>query len=101
MAETDKTPRDRLTLYTKPGCCLCDEAKATLMALCDELSFELLEIDITTDPMTYEAFHEEIPVAYLDGRKLFKYRVDPTLLRRQLHRRRGRLANLWFWPRKA
>ena len=101
MAETGEAPTHRITLYTKPGCALCDDAKATLIALCDELSLELLEIDITTDPVLYEAFHEEIPVAYLDGRKLFKYRVDPALLRRQLHRRRGWLAGPWFSPWKS
>jgi glutaredoxin len=101
MAETDKAAINRITFYTKPGCTLCDDAKATLMAFCDELSLELLEIDITTDPILYEAFHEEIPVAYLDGRKLFKYRVDPALLRRQLHRRRGWLAGPWFSPWKS
>ena len=96
MAEMDKATINRITFYTKPGCTLCDDAKATLRGLRDELSLELLEIDITTDPILYEAFHEEIPVAYLDGRKLFKYRVDPALLRRQLQRRRRWLSSLWF-----
>jgi glutaredoxin len=101
MAEMDKAAINRITFYTKLGCPLCDDAKATLRALCDELSLELLEIDITTDPILYEAFHEEIPVAYLDGRKLFKYRVDPALLRRQLQRRRRWLSSLWFSPWKS
>jgi glutaredoxin len=100
MAETGKARINRITLYTKPECPLCDEAKATLMALGDELSLEVLEIDITSDPILYETFREEIPVAYLDGRKLFKYRVDRALLRRQLHRRSGRLASPWFAPWK-
>jgi len=98
MTETDRAAIKRITFYTKPGCTLCDDAKATLMALCNEFCLELLEIDITTDPILYEAFHEEIPLAYLDGRKLFKYRVDPALLRRQLQRRRGWLAGPWFSP---
>jgi glutaredoxin len=101
MAETDKTARNRITFYTKPGCTLCDDAKATLLAFCDELALEVLEIDITTDPRLYEAFQEEIPVAYLDGRKLFKYRVDPALLRRQLQRRRRWRSGLWFSPWKS
>jgi glutaredoxin len=98
MAEMDKAAINHITLYTKPGCPLCDDAKATLRALCDELALELLEIDITTDPILSEAFREEIPVAYLDGRKLFKYRADSALLRRQLQRRRRWLSSPWFSP---
>jgi glutaredoxin len=85
-------PIERLVLYTKPDCPLCDAAKAALQALRAELSFELVEVDITTDPALYERFREEIPVGFLDGQKLFKYRLDPALLRRRLTRRRGWLA---------
>jgi glutaredoxin len=86
-----------ITLYTKSGCHLCDEAKAVLQELREKLGFELLEIDITTDPVLDEAFREEIPVGYVGGRKLFKYRVDPALIQRQLHRERGWLASRWFF----
>ena len=82
----------RVTLYGKPGCHLCDEAKAVLRELQQEFAFELREIDITTDPALDHAWLEEIPVGYLDGRKIFNYRVDPALLRRQLRRQRGWLG---------
>ena len=85
-------------LYGKPGCHLCDDAKAVLQELRERLDFELLEIDISTDPALDEAFRDEIPVGYLDGRKLFKYRVDAALIQRQLHRRRRWLAGRWFFP---
>ncbi|HXH08181.1 MAG TPA: glutaredoxin family protein [Alphaproteobacteria bacterium] len=91
----------RIMLYTKPECTLCDEAKAVLFALRRELSFEVQEVDITTDPALYEAFHAEIPVGFLDGQKLFKYRIDPTLLRRQLLRRRGWLGLQWWVDRRS
>jgi glutaredoxin len=90
-----------MTLYTKPECPLCDEAKAVLLALRDELAFEVQEIDITTDPALYEAFREEIPVGFLEGRKLFKYRLDPALLRRQLRRRGGRSGLTWWGDRRS
>jgi hypothetical protein len=86
----------RITLYTKADCELCQVAKATLLDLQARLGFELDEIDITTDPALYAAFRVEIPVGYLEGRKLFKYRVDPELLRRQLHRRGGWRIGRWF-----
>jgi thiol-disulfide isomerase/thioredoxin len=98
MTASDQGPVPRITFYTKSDCELCESAKATLLALQRELVFEFEEIDITTDAALYEAFRVEIPVGYLDGRKLFKYRVDPALLRRQLSRRRRWFASRWFGP---
>jgi hypothetical protein len=87
MTTGERGPAPRITLYTKTDCELCHAAKATLLALQRELAFDLDEIDITTDPALYDAFQLEIPVGYLDDRKLFKYRVDPARIRRQLQRR--------------
>jgi hypothetical protein len=95
MMAGDQGPKPRLILYTKSDCQLCHEAKTTLLALRRELVFDIEEIDIATDAGIYAAFREEIPVGYLDGRKVFKYRVDPVLLRRQLDRRRGWLIGGW------
>jgi glutaredoxin len=95
VVKSDRSVRRLITFYTKPECPLCEEAKAVLSALRDELACEVREIDITADPALYEAFREEIPVGFLDGQKLFKYRLDPTLLRRQLLRRRGWFALSW------
>jgi glutaredoxin len=88
-----------ITLYTKPECALCDEAKTALLALREELAFDIQEIDITTDAALSEAFGEEIPVGFLDGQKLFKYHVDPVLVRRQLLRRGGR-SGVTNWVRR-
>ena len=96
-----RTPPAILTLYTKPECGLCDEAKATLQAVLRDVPLEVVEVDITGDPTLYERFREEIPVGFLDGRKLFKYRIDPALLRRQLRRRCGWRAGRWFQPRES
>jgi glutaredoxin len=96
MAAESRAGTHCITLYTKPGCHLCDEAKAVLQTLRQQCAFELQEVDITADPALDQAFREEIPVGYLDGRKIFKYRVDPALLQRQLRRRRGWLANRWL-----
>lgn len=86
----------RLTLYSKSDCELCHTAKTTLQGLSQELAFEVVEIDITTDPALYHAYCTEIPVGFLDGRKVFKYRVDPALLRQQLSRRQHGLIGRWF-----
>jgi predicted DsbA family dithiol-disulfide isomerase len=100
MTEADRRSEIRITLYTKPACELCHTAKAMLRTLQDELGFVLDEIDITTDPALYDAHAEEIPVGYLDGRKLFKYRVDALQLRRQLQRRGGWLGGRWPFMRQ-
>ena len=93
----------RLTLYSKSDCELCHTAKLVLQGLAQELAFEVVEIDITTDPALYRAYHTEIPVGVLDGRKVFKYRVDAALLRRQLVRRQQGLMGRWLssWRRTS
>ena len=91
----------RITLYTKPECGLCEEAKVALLMLREEFAFDVDEIDITADPVLGEAFREEIPVGFLDGRKLFKYHVDVALLRRQLLRRGGRFGLTRWMGRRS
>jgi glutaredoxin len=101
MTQGARAPAPRITFYTKTDCELCHAAKATLLAVQHELGFELDEIDITTDPALYDAFHVEIPVGYLDDRKVFKYRVDPAQLRRQLHRRNRWHIGRWLAPTRS
>ena len=59
---------------------MCEEAKSILR----KYPVELEEIDIEGDAQLLEKYREEIPVIFLDGRKLFKYRVDEKILRRAL-----------------
>lgn len=75
-----------LTLYGKPGCHLCHEAReAVKRALLDrELALE--EIDITLDPALFARFGERIPVLELDGEILFEFVVDEDLLQQRLDR---------------
>lgn len=73
-----------VTLYTKPGCHLCDDALATLRRLSLEIPFELIERDITDDEDLHRAYFERIPVIALDGEELFDYFVDEALLRERL-----------------
>lgn len=75
-----------LTLYTRVGCHLCDDVKDVLDAVRTEVPFELDVVDIDTDPSLVAAYGWEIPVVLIDGRKSFKYRVDPTVLRDRLRR---------------
>ena len=57
----------RVTLYGKPGCCLCDEARAAIAEVRSRTPFELEEVDITLDPSLAREYGERIPVVALDG----------------------------------
>jgi hypothetical protein len=71
----------RLTLYTKPGCHLCDEMKAVIRRVVGNDSL-LDEVDISTDPALLARYGVEIPVLEIDGRKVAKYRITEEKLKR-------------------
>ncbi len=77
-------PQPRVTLYSRPGCHLCDDARAVIAATCAELGEEYVEISIDDDPALQRRFAEEIPVTFVDGRQHDFWRVDPARLRRAL-----------------
>jgi len=67
---------NNVVLYSKPGCCLCDEVKEQLRKLQRSHPFNWHEINILEDPEVLEKFKDEIPVVFVNGRKAFKYRLD-------------------------
>lgn len=71
-------------LYGKPGCHLCDDARAVVQAVCAELGVGWTEIDITVDPELFAKYGEQIPVTFVDGRQHDFWRVDPARLRKAL-----------------
>jgi glutaredoxin len=73
-----------ITLYTAPGCHLCERARSALLRLRAEHRFELQERDITLDDDLHRAYLERIPVICLDGEELFDYFVDEDMLRARL-----------------
>jgi glutaredoxin len=75
---------ERVMLYGKPGCHLCDDARAVIQAVCAELGVGWTEIDITVDPELFEKYGEQIPVTFVDGRQHDFWRVDPARLRKAL-----------------
>jgi glutaredoxin len=74
----------RVTLYTRPGCHLCDDARDVIAAVCDELGEAYEEVDITTDDDLEDRYRDEIPVTLVDGRQHDFWRVDPARLRAAL-----------------
>jgi glutaredoxin len=75
-----------VTLYTRPGCHLCDDARTALERVRGEHPFELVEIDIESDDALHRAYLERIPVVELDGEHLFDHFVDETALAARLRR---------------
>jgi glutaredoxin len=74
----------RVVLYGKPGCHLCEEARAAVAEARARETFELEEVDITTDPGLHREYGERIPVLELDGEELFEFHVDAEELTRRL-----------------
>ena len=74
----------RVTLYSRPGCHLCDDARAVIDEICQELGEAYVEVSIDDDPELQRRFAEEIPVTFVDGRQHDFWRVDPARLRRAL-----------------
>ena len=80
-------PRD-VTIYSRPGCNLCEEAKTQIVPLLKEFGARLTEINIDEDPALRARYDYDVPVIFLGARKAAKHRVDLAQFRRQL--REGR-----------
>ena len=79
----------RLTLYSKPGCHLCDEMKAVIDDVRGRVPLVLEVVDITMDPDLIALYGLEIPVLLIEGKKAAKYRVTAQELEEKLARRRA------------
>ena len=72
-----------VTLYGKPGCHLCDDAREVVERVRAEHPFDLREVDVSLDPGLHREYGERIPVLELDGEELFEFHVDgPALAQR-------------------
>ena len=70
----------RVTLYGKPGCHLCEEARAVVLDVQTRRPFELTEVDITRDPRLEARYRERIPVVVIDGREALELVIEATEL---------------------
>jgi glutaredoxin len=77
-------PLTEVVLYTKPGCCLCDEVKQQLEDLQQRRPFNFREVNILKDQEAYARFQDQIPVVFMNGKKAFKYRLDKDEFLRRL-----------------
>ena len=74
----------RVTLYSRPGCHLCEAAREVVQRVCDDLGETFTEVDVDSSPDLLEAYGEQIPVTLVDGRRHDFWRVDERRLRAAL-----------------
>ncbi len=74
----------RVTLYSRPGCHLCDDAREVVERVCAELGTSYDEVDITGSPELLDAYTDQVPVTLVDGRRHDFWRVDEGRLRAAL-----------------
>ena len=79
----------RLTIYSRPGCHLCDEMKEVVHRVSASMPLSIEEVDISGDAELERLYGMEIPVLMVDGKKAAKYRITEGELLRILDGRAG------------
>jgi glutaredoxin len=79
-----------ITIYSRQGCHLCDDAQSTLESLREELNFEIEVIYIDEDAELIKLYSDQVPVIHIDGVHHDFYKVDPTRFRSSLEKHRQR-----------
>jgi glutaredoxin len=75
-----------VTLYGKPGCHLCDDAREVVERVRAEHPFDLREVDVSLDPGLNREYGERIPVLAVNGEELFDFFVEEAVLVERLCR---------------
>jgi glutaredoxin len=81
---------DRLTLFSKPGCHLCEDARALVDELQPSYGYAVEEIDITTRDDLFARYRYDIPVVLMNGEEIARGRIDDRRLVELIETRRGR-----------
>src|SRR5258708_12193042 len=74
-----------VTRYSRPGCHLCEAAKAAIHPLLEEFGATLHEINIDGDPVLTERYGWDIPVLFIGARKFANHPINVSHLPRQLN----------------
>ena len=85
--------RATVTIYSRPGCHLCDEARAAIRDSGCNGEFTLEEVNIDQDAALRERYGNDIPVIFINGVKVFKHRVDAAEFKRKLRRLMAGMKN--------
>ncbi|MGH9966935.1 MAG: glutaredoxin family protein [Pyrinomonadaceae bacterium] len=68
--------KTRVTIYSRPGCHLCEEAKGEIRAANCAERYVLEEVNIENDPELLERYKDDIPVITFDGVEVFRHRLE-------------------------
>jgi glutaredoxin len=77
-----------ITIYSRHGCHLCDDAQAVLDSMREELNFEIDVINIDEDVELIKLYSDQVPVIHIDGLHHDFYKVDPVRFRSSLEKHR-------------
>jgi len=77
-----------VTVYSRKGCHLCDDAYTTLQSMQAELNFEIKVIDIDQNQELVNLYSDQVPVIHIDGQHHDFYKVDPERFRSSLEKHR-------------
>ena len=80
-------PRDhQVTLVTRVGCHLCEEAEQLLRSLSADLGFGYREVDVDASQLLRDEYSDRVPVILVDGKEHGYWRVEEARLRKALAR---------------
>ena len=77
-----------VTVYSRYGCHLCEDAVKTLEGLKSELNFEIEIIYIDQNPELEKLYSDQVPVIHIDGHHHDYWRVDPVKFKSSLEKHR-------------
>lgn len=81
---TAPAPEPRVTLLGRAGCHLCDEARAVVARVADDLGVGWHELDVDADPELLARYSDQVPVTFVDGVQHDFWRVSEDRLRAAL-----------------
>ena len=77
-----------MIVYSRKGCHLCEIVKESLVKLHKRGGFDWREVDVDSNAELRRQYNDQVPVVFINGRKVFKYRMDEQEFLRKLARSR-------------
>jgi len=74
----------QLTLLTRPGCHLCDDARTVVLAAAGDAGWAMIELNVDDDDELRAEFGDMVPVVLVNGVTHGYFHVDPVRLRKAL-----------------
>ena len=81
--------KPHVVIYSRPGCHLCDEAKAAILSAGCSDQFTLEEVNIESDEELLRKYKYDIPVIAINGVESFMHRVEPEVFRTRITQTSG------------